>query len=324
MSSAQERILAQYHGLMQVNASSHLLRTARETGLIGELRDGQRTLDQLCEKLSLNERSLVLFLDGLIAIGIVEKYEEDHALSRAGHLLCQYDDDLGDASWQKLSGLVQGKHDRSANDDQKQFNHLAATQWAHTASAIQAAEILDIGGEGEPSGIRILDLGCGSAVWSCAMAYRDPKSTITAVDVPAAIQAARATADSIEMGDRFLTLEGSPEDVEIPSESFDLVILAQRMSCLDQGTANRLLRKAASAAAPSGRVVVVDLFRGPADPSLAESLEALKLDLETRGGYIRSLEGIQQNLVESGLGNVQFTYLAASRINLGMAVGQKP
>ncbi|MDA8745902.1 methyltransferase domain-containing protein [Rubripirellula amarantea] len=323
MSSAQERILAQYHGLMQVNASSHLLRSAREIGLIGELREGQRTLEQLRDNLSLSEASLQLFLDGLMSIGIVEKYDEDHALSRAGHLLCQYDDDLGDSTWSNLPDLVRGKIDRENIDDQAQHDYLAATQWSHTASAMQAAEILDIGGQDEPAGLRILDLGCGSAVWSCAMSYRDPESTLTAVDGPGAIEAATATAESIELGERFSPITSLPEDAELPAESFDLVILAQRISCLDEAEGKKLIDKAVAATAPNGRLIVIDLFRGNSAPSLSESLEALKLNLGTRGGYIRSLEEIQANLAQAGLGNVQFTYLAASRINLGMAVGRK-
>ena len=323
MSSAQERTLAQYQGLMQVNASSHLLRAARKIGLIDELRSGQRTMQQLVENLNLQESSLPLMIDALMAVGIVEKYDDDHALSRAGHLLCQYDDDLGDAIWEKLADRVQGKTDRSASDDQFQHHYLAATQWAHTASAMQAAEILDIGGEDQKPGIRILDLGAGSAVWSCAMAHRDPQSTVTVVDDAAAIEACRSTADSIELTDRFSSIEGDPLEASVPAESFDLVLIAQRIACLGAEQAGLLLKKAYEATAPGGRVVVIDLFRGPSAPNLAETIEALRLDLATVAGRMPGLEEIQQQLADSGLKRVQFTFLAASRVNLGMAVGEK-
>ena len=41
---------------MKINAAAHLFRSARELGLLAELREGQRTLTQLCEKLSLKAR----------------------------------------------------------------------------------------------------------------------------------------------------------------------------------------------------------------------------------------------------------------------------
>ncbi len=93
---------------MKINATSHLIRSARQLGIFAELRQGQRTHEQLCEALSLKSELANLLLDALVAIGIVEKYEEDYALSRAAHLLCQYDDDLGDERWQKLTAAVSG------------------------------------------------------------------------------------------------------------------------------------------------------------------------------------------------------------------------
>lgn len=162
--SAQDITLQQYHQWMKINATSHLIRTARQINIFAELRKGQRTLEQLCEAQDLKSDPTSLLLDALIAIGIVEKYGQDYALARTAHLLCQYDDDLGDIQWQRLANAVQGKTSRLDNNDQLHFDHAAATQWIHTPSAIQAAEILDIGGQGEPQGISILDLGCGSAV----------------------------------------------------------------------------------------------------------------------------------------------------------------
>lgn len=309
---------------MQINAASHLMRAARSVGLIGQLREGQRTAQQLCESLSLVDDSGRLLLDSLVAIGIIEKYGDDYALSRAGHLFCQYDDDLGDRRWQRLVPLLKGDSNRNAIDDQDHFDYLAATQWAHTASAIQAAEILNLGGEGEIEGPKLLDLGCGSAVWSCAMAHRDDAATVVAVDHHAALQAALASADSIGLSDRFKTIEADPEQVTVSDDEFDLVLLAQRISSLDNDRGENLLGRAVAATKPGGRVVVIDLFRGPTKPNLAESVEALKLELDTADGHMRSLEQAQQELKSAGLTDVQFTFLAASRVNMGMAVGVKP
>ncbi len=322
--SAQDRTLDQYHQWMQINAASHLIRAARTVGLIGRLREGQRTQKQLCETLSLAADSSQLLLDALVAIGIVEKYGDDFALSRAGHLLCQYDDDLGDSSWERLVDRLRGESNRAEIHDQSHFDYLAATQWAHTSSAIQAAEILNLGGEGEVRGPKILDLGCGSAVWSCAMAHRDSDATIVAVDNQAALQAATATAESIGLSERFKTIDADAEQVAVPDNEFDMVLLAQRLHCLSRDRAQSLLSRAIAAAKPGGRIVVIDLFRGPAKPNLAESIAALKLELDSRAGHMRTLEETQKQLKSLGLERVQFTFLAASRVNMGLAVGRKP
>jgi 2-polyprenyl-3-methyl-5-hydroxy-6-metoxy-1,4-benzoquinol methylase len=321
--SAQDATLQQYHQWMKINATSHLIRSAKQLGILDELRQGQRTLEQLCEPRVLKSAPTKLLLDALVAIGIVEQYAEDYALARAAHLLCQYDDDLGDSRWQSLPDAVLGKTSRLDHDDQRYLNRIAATQWIHTPAAIQAAEVLDVGGDGEPQGISILDLGCGSAVWSCAMAHRDQQAKVTAVDHAEALIAAQSTADSIELNDRFEVLRGSPDTVVLADDAFDLVVLAQRLSCLGQSHAGDVVARAVAACKPGGRVVVIDLFRGPAKANLAETIEALTLDLETEAGQILSLEQTQQLLGEAGLTNIQFTFLAASQLNLGLAIGTK-
>jgi precorrin-6B methylase 2 len=322
--SAQDRTLEQYHQLMQINAASHLIRIARRVGILGELRDGQRTHEQLCEALSLEPGLARELLSALVAIGIVERYESDFALSRAAHLLCQYDVDLGDARWERLTDLVQGTSLRQGNDDQLHFDHLAAAQWIHTPTAMEAAEVLDIGGEGEQIGPAILDLGCGSAVWSCAAAFRDPKATVTAVDNREALVAAASTASSIELMDRFTAVEGDPMSVELADEFFDWVMIPQRVNCLGHEAAVQLLKRACAATKPGGRVVVIDLFRSPTKANLSECVESLKLETETRSGSVRTLAQIEAELREAGLGSVQIAFLSKSKANLGLAVAVKP
>ena len=111
--------------------------------------------------------------------------------------------------------------------------------------------------------------------------------------------------------------------MELPEAEFDLVLLAQRLGPLITDQATTLLERSIRAAKPGGRVVVIDLFRGPAKPNLAECIEALKLDLGTRGGHMRSLDEIQTLLQQLGLRRVQFAFLAASKVNMGMAVGER-
>ncbi len=322
--SAQQRTLDQYHELMHINAVSHLIRTARRVGLFDALNEGQRTADQLREELSLRAEPAGLLLDALVASGIIEKYGDDYALSQAARLLCQYDEDLGDRRWERFVDHLLGNQQDDGRDDRQHLEYLAATQWIHTPAAMQAAEILDIGGVGEVAGPSILELGCGSAVWSCAMAHRDPAARVTLVDHAGALAAAMATAQSIGMADRVITIEGDPATAPLPTDEFDIVLIAQRLHASSMADADALLDRAVRASKPGGRVVVIDLFRGPARPTLAESIEALKLELETTAGRMRTVEEVQAQMGRHGLQRVQFTFLAASRINLALAVGRKP
>jgi SAM-dependent methyltransferase len=327
--SAQDRTLDRYQELMQINAAGHVLRSAREVGLFDELAKGQRTLDQLTEALSLARESTELILDCLVSMNVVERYGDDHALAPVMRLLCTHDGDLGDSVWTRLAGKLQQQP--TMHNEDAYFDAIAATQWIHTPAAMQAAEILDIGGndnESEPSDapkpLKILDLGCGSAVWSCAMAYRDSKARVVAVDHEAALVAAEQTARAIELGGRFLPLIGHPETVELPTNEFDFAVIAQRLNSASDESTARLLNQSISSLAPGGRLVIIDLFRGPTKPRLSETIEALRLHLGTQHGRMRTIKETEDLLARSGLGAIQFTFIAASRINLGMMVARKP
>jgi len=334
--SQQDRTLDRYQELMQINAASHVLRTGRQVGLFDELRTGQKTADQLAQSLKLNRSGLDLLLDCLIAMNVVERYEDDHALSPVMQLLCQYDGDLGDESWLRLSTLMRGEFVDESNP-RGYLDALAATQWVHTPAAMQAAEMLDMGGETGPMGsveadgstqpLKILDLGCGSAVWSCALAYRDGQATIVAVDDAAALAAAQSTADAIQLADRFTTLDSEPESIELPANEYGLVVIAQRLHASTDASREQLIAKAFGTLVPGGRLVVIDLFRGPTKPRLSEAIEALRVHIGTGGtgqGRMQAVDELQALLRTHGLVDVRFTFIAASRVNLGMMVATKP
>lgn len=327
--AAGDRTVAQYQQWMQTNAESHLMRAARQSGITARLRERQHTLDELCETLSLVPSTAGLLLDGLVAIGFVEKYGDDFALARAGHLLCQYDEDLEDSRWETLVDRIDRTKDSPPADFNRYRSRIAATQWIHTAAAMQAAEILDLGGsepsvaEGNPQPLQILDLGCGSAVWSCAMAHRDGSAMVVAVDQAGAVQAARTMAESISLADRFRGIEGDPRTVAIGSEAFDLVVLPQLLSGYDDADAAAVLQKATTALRSGGRLVAPDLYLGPGGAGIKETLGRLSVHLSTSGGRVRDLRECQVMFTEAGLTAIQFTYLAASEAGLGVIVASK-
>ena len=321
--SAQERTLGLYHQLMQINAASHLIRSLRKLGLVDALREQQCTLEQLCAPKSLDAEIVREILDAAVAIGIVEQYQEDYALSRAAHLLCQYDHDLADSRWERLVGLAQGELSRESHDVRSHQDQLAATQWIHTPAAMEAAEVLDFGGDSSGQKLEILDLGCGSAVWSSAMAYRDPNAHITAVDHEAALEAAVSTAKSIGLEDRFQAVSADPAEVELEHDQYDWVVIAQRLSGIGIEEAESFLARAVKFLKVGGRLAVIDLFDMGGKVTLVDRLESLRLKLETSRGSIISPPQLQSQLASCGLVNCQFALLSKDRAKFGVVVGKK-
>lgn len=323
--SAQDDTLDRYHALIAINAQSHIVRTAREVGIFQALLRGQATAAELVASLDLEPRLTGLLLDALVAMKVVERYREDYALAAVAQLLCHYDADLGDASWKRLAAKLRGGE--VAANDENYLDAAAATQWTHTGAAKQAAEILDIGGE--RTGLRVLDLGCGSAVWSAAIAYRDRATRVTAIDTPERLVAAQRTIASIALEDQFTLRSGDPNTPPETEEMFDLIILAGRLSTLNRDPQRRLLAGLASRLASGGELAIIDLFRLPQrsaairSPGITEAIEALHLATETSGGAILDPTDLGRELTECGLGIFHIVYLAASRRGWGMVVASR-
>ncbi len=361
--SNQDRTIDHYQELMTINATSHLLRTARTIGLFDQLSSSQKTLPELAEKLHIPEDRMLLLLQSLISVGIIEQYQDDYALSATARLLCQYDTDLGDSTWEQLADVLRQPSNLSPDDvpeSQKQVNDhaarlrsradaVAATQWVHTPAAMQAAEILGFGpGDDEPEvtaktdaptdavageilpgsaptePVELLDLGCGAAVWSCAMAFREPAIHITAIDSEAALAAACSMAESIGLNDRFNARTGDMLTTPLPADAYDMILIAQRLHAYSIKQIDEILASCLASLKSGGRLVVIDSFRGPHRPTLSESLEALRLHVQSGEGQVPELKAAEQRLREAGFDNVQFTYIAASRVGLGMMIGSKP
>ncbi len=84
-----------------------------------------------------------------------------------------------------------------------------------------------------------------------------------------------------------------------------------------------MLGRAVDAVREGGQVVVIDLFRGPNRPNQTECLEALRLEIDTNEGRMRTLAEAKTRMEAVGIEEIQFSFLVASRINLGLMVGVK-
>ncbi|MEM6978628.1 MAG: class I SAM-dependent methyltransferase [Planctomycetota bacterium] len=322
--TSQDRTLDHYQELMTINATGHVLRVGRQLGVLTALSERQHTLGELSDRLGLRSDRLSELMAALRAIGIIERYQDDFALSSTARLLCQYDHDLGDTSWVELAEAIKCPSDSTEASDaipQQRLNAIAATQWVHTPAAMQVAEILNTVESNEHK--TLLDLACGSAVWSSAICYRDPKLRVTAIDHEDALTAAAATATSIQLNDRFQTRAASFIDYEPEEDSHDIALIAQTLHSLSPSQIDLILSRLTRTVRSGGRVVVIDSFAGPHAPTLAESLEPLRLAVEAPGASIPSITEAESRFKAVGIQSVAFTYIAASRIGLGMMVGTK-
>ncbi len=322
MTDPQQRTLERFQGLLEINGMAHVLRAAREVGIFDALQSGQKTLTEIAEICRLRSRPTRLILDCLVALEVVEHYEEDYALAPVAQLLGQQDRDLRDEQWSRLVGVLKADESYPVAENDPRAG-LAASQWVHTAAAMQVASVLNIGTEHR--GWQLLDLGCGAGVWSSAMAYRDPSLTVTAIDRPAALELARQTAESINLLDRWKGITSDPFEANLAPQAFDAAILGGWLHAVGEEEILEITEKVRGALRPNGLLIVPDLYHHDVAEGgkLTRALEALRIEITTQLGRLRRPAIMLQLLQQVGFGSCQFAPLSASRQQYGLLVATR-
>jgi ubiquinone/menaquinone biosynthesis C-methylase UbiE len=173
-------------------------------------------------------------------------------------------------------------------------------------------------------GLRVLDVGAGSAPWSLALAARDPSCTVTAVELQAVMRSTRTAARRAGLEGRYEFVEGSAFDVDWGAPaSYDLALIANICHLFTEEANLRLVARVADALRPGGTVAIVDILstqRG--DGPRPAVLYALGLVLRTSSGRIHPHSTFRRWLGEGGFEDVRrrnvpgpfpFTLMTAAR-----------
>jgi len=266
---------------------------AKQCGLLDALDEQPATAEALAARCHVVPRAAALVLDALAAIGICERVE-------AG-----YRRDLGpDARW-PWSGLprlladggVQSPIDDRARRGQAYAGVVDVLAERFGAPAAFLARRLGPAGS-------ILDVGCGSGVWTLAMLAESPRGRLVGLDLAEVLPRFLARAAAAGLGDR---VEGVVSDygVEPPAlrgRRFDRVVLANVLHLEDEAEAERLLARWAAAVAPAGSLIVLDCIPdGSARGEVERAFYALHLGLRTARGRVHELAALARWSEAAGL-----------------------
>jgi ubiquinone/menaquinone biosynthesis C-methylase UbiE len=319
-------MLSAYFDLMNCNGAANVYRVALEAGLLDAIAEGPLTAEEVAAKCQCDARATELVLQTLEAMRLTAHADGKWSLTPlAGSLLTGGYRQLGQQYWDHLPKLLKTGEPWIHMDDAAQSaghyqSQAAALAWMLAPAAEAAASALGIG-EREKD-LNILDLGAGSASWSLTMARRDAGTQVTAVDWPAVLEVARATAAKFGLGDRLTTIAGNYHEVELPEAAFDLAILGN-VTHLETPAGNRdLLAKARRALKAGGRVAIFDVLPGQASGDLNRTLYTLGLALRTRAGHVYTPAELADLLAESGFGPSRLVNLEVPPRAVGMLLAE--
>lgn len=323
VSNTQLKTLTDFVEMRNMLEVGHILRAAISTGILPSLRDGQKTIEEIAKQADLNSHAVDLVVQALIPTGILEQYESHIALSPAAQMLP--DNFLFDEYWQHLDQFIRSGESISRRgdlpeDDSPYDLQQIQNEWMQTPAAMDAAQALDYGKTRK--GLRVLELGCGSGIFSATLAHRDPDSTFVLADTASNLKRAKATMESIGVQKQFEFAES--DNLAPPTEmgGFDLVLVAGQVFRKPADWLTPWLKDVRRVMHFDGELVLVDLFPGQKDGAKNLAFFQLQLALRTAEGQLHHPTQLQEVLKQSDFGKVQFAHLPSPPHYWGLMVAE--
>ncbi len=235
--------------------------------------EGPADLEAIAEAVGGELRPLGALVDALVALAFLETVPAGYVLAEVtGRYLVRG----GPASmvdlvavangpmdnWPALANTVRtGRPPAPVEDDPVEFYRPlveATFPTQHRAALRLGARI----GVGRTPGLRVLDLGAGAGAWSLGVLVSCPASTAVVNDLAGVVEMAGERATAMGLADRVTLRPGDYHQIEIEPRSYDLVIAAHVCRAEGPEGTRRLLRRAAAALVPGGRIIVAEYARG--------------------------------------------------------------
>jgi hypothetical protein len=254
-----------------------LLKSAVDLRLFDQVAAGQHQVDTLSQAIGAPPPSLQVLLDSLVALGFLELGPQGYGLATvsAEYLVSSQPTYLGSFITEMPGGpavfdlyrdyrrvVTEGKrtdlwnYTGGANDQIVRLTRALFTLGYPTAQAI--ADHLGWT-SGTPAPLRLLDVGCGSAVYGLVALTRLPQAQLTAQDWPLILPVAQAFAVQLGVAERMQTLAGDLRKVALGGP-YEAVFLGHILHNYPEETGREILRKCLQVLVPGGVVIVIEFL----------------------------------------------------------------
>lgn len=315
-----------YFDLMSMNGGARIYHTARQLGVFESIRKGSSTVDKIANDCHFKEKPTKLLLDALCSLKVLECKNHCYALTPVMHFFSGNYQNLSDEYWDYLpkfleTGIPLAKMDDTKESEKQYQAQAAALAWMMKPAAEVAATMLEMGNKRK--GLNILDVGAGSAIWSLTFAQKDNGIFVTAIDWPAVLEIAKASAKTLGLSERFNTRPGNYHKVELSPETYDLAIVGNVTHIETPEGNEALFSKIYKTLKTNGEIVIFDIFPGQEDGELPQSLYALGLALRTEKGQVYSCEQLQEFLSQAGFAGFKFSPIEVPPYTMGMLLAKR-
>jgi 2-polyprenyl-3-methyl-5-hydroxy-6-metoxy-1,4-benzoquinol methylase len=312
------------------------LKSGIELKLFDALATGPQDVAALSQTLGAAPPSLRVVLDALVALGFVARQLQGYTLTEVSATF------LVSSQPTYLGALVADNANSAAVFDVCKDYRRVVTEgyrldpWAYSTGSNErvvqltrnlftlgypaAQAIADHLGwtPGTPTALRLLEVGCGSAVYGVVALTRLPAARLTAQDWPVVLPVAQEYAAQLGVAERMQTLSGDLRTVEFGGP-YDVVFLGHILHNYPKETGREIVRKCLGVLAPGGCVIVIEFLAEPGKPESTFSWLFSVMIHGTRGGRSFSSAEIGQMLTECGVSRTE----VGGGLPVGFVVGYR-
>lgn len=307
---------------------SRIVLTAIELDVFSAVGAGA-TAGEVAKRLGSSARGTDILLHALAALGLLEKRGEafSNGVVAERHLRAGAPHDLRAAlkhnaalwqRWSHLSEVVRTGEPapRPARDPEDDESFIAAMHMNASVRSPQVVEALGLAGAR-----RALDLGGGSGAYAIAFARAVPGLTVEVVDTPDIVPLTRRYVAEAGLADRVTAREGDLRSGEY-GHGFDLALLSAVCHMLAPEVNADLIRRAALALGPGGRLAIQDFVLDPGRTSpRAAAVFAVNMLVNTAAGTNYTEADYFGWMHAAGLTDVRRLPLDAPTV---LVIGRKP
>jgi SAM-dependent methyltransferase len=304
--------------LLQLSGSywqAFALHAGVELDLFTVLGDRKMTGKQVADHAKTDQRATMMLLNALSAMDLVNKEQEYYSASEPAQKFLNKNSEhyIGymimhhhhlSSSWSALDQAVRTGgpvRERAAFHDEKWRE--AFLMGMYTNASLQAPELveqIDLAGC-----TSLLDLGGGPGTYAIHFCRRFPQLKAVVFDLPGTRPFAERTIERYDLRDRIRYVAGNYLDQDIPGK-YDAIWMSHILHAEDARTCALLIRKAAAALAPGGKILIHDfILENSMDGPLFAALFSLNMLIGTPGGQSYSEKQIMQWLIDAGLDKIR-------------------
>jgi ubiquinone/menaquinone biosynthesis C-methylase UbiE len=261
------------------------LKAAIDLDLFTAIGDGQKTVSALAKRVHGSERAVRILCDGLVVIGFLTKSKDGYGLTADSALFLDKNSHAytGSAArflassfvtggFKDLAAVARSGHPL-ADRTLAEGDHTVWPEFARSMAPLsyvvaqETAKLFNAESE-----MRVLDVAASHGMFGIAVAQRNPKASIVALDWPSVLAVAQENAKRASVADRYKLLPGDALEVDFGT-GLDTIMVPNLLHMWDRATNECFLKKVHSALAPKGRAIVVEL--APNDDRTSPAIPAL-------------------------------------------------